>query len=699
MEPRETDTKLLESGQSLAGSLRLFRSVATDAAAAIAGLWDPTLKTFWRSTEHRSSEESKIQGQAFFPTVTFRSLEPLLRLIEEHPEWADSTITDLALTQAVPALLSQHEEDMRSSLGVSNDGAVLNPFTLALYIDCLARVCGCARIEPALVKSAQEKLEKACEHMLAYSKVADQSVQVGAAVHPLVLFHVMRAIEAAMPRIPRGKTHEQLGQFRDSLAEVLKQQVKGLLAQDGLGVMNPGEGVAIAFCTAALGASREPEKDAFVQAALRVAFKFQDSSGCWPLGRIVRENQDSEIKRDLQIPTYEIAWSLAEAVLSIVEAGGDFLENSPSNDALARLVRSANYTASSAVQLDHGRRPTRGWCSEHAFGKPTIESWTSATVLESMLSVYSLAQAVDRRLVLKHFASVSPSDVGWPKWQRWASYKLEAEPEQDVKILAYLDRVIVESIGNNPRRLPRSSEKNVSLLLFGPPGTAKTTVVKALSDGLNWPLVFLSPGNFIERGLEYIEAQAKLVFDMLQRMSQAVVLFDECDELFRDRKPLPGTDQVRNITAFVTASMLPKLQDLHDRGRIVFAICTNHLESMDPAIKRGGRVDHIIGIGPPDRDARRKIIEQTLSKVLTTPHISEGIDELASRTDRFNRVEIERAASLLSGVYNSDLDARTTAKRIADDMKPSLTISTEEFDTFNRQKREFSHPHLERAIK
>ena len=70
MEPHETNSKFLESGQSSAGSLRLFRSVATDAAAAIAGLWDPTLRTFWRSTEHRSSEESKIEGEAFFPTVT-----------------------------------------------------------------------------------------------------------------------------------------------------------------------------------------------------------------------------------------------------------------------------------------------------------------------------------------------------------------------------------------------------------------------------------------------------------------------------------------------------------------------------------------------------------------------------------------------------------------------------------------------------
>jgi SpoVK/Ycf46/Vps4 family AAA+-type ATPase len=199
--------------------------------------------------------------------------------------------------------------------------------------------------------------------------------------------------------------------------------------------------------------------------------------------------------------------------------------------------------------------------------------------------------------------------------------------------------------------------------------------------------------------LEYIEAQARSVFEVLQQLSQVVILFDECDELFRDRKPLPGTDQVRNITAFVTASMLPKLQDLHDRGRVVFAICTNHLESMDPAIKRGGRIDHLIGIGPPDKSARRKIIEHAISARLKKPYSREAIDKLASETERFTRVEIERAAKSIRNEFKSGADARAQAKEIANKMRASLTISVQELDEFNRTKREFSHPHQERGLK
>ena len=673
----------------------IIRTLANDAAAALVGLWDSPRGSFWRSTEHRALERTSAPG-SMFPTVTFRSIEALLRLVEDYPGWADAASIEV-LDKAISTILTKKEEELQSTLGLKSEGAILNPFSLALYVDCLSRIVACKRATKEQGQSASEKLLQACNHLLSYTTLQN-TPQVGSDVHPFVLFHLIRAIEAASVQLTDTTLRGRLGTFGNTLIAIVRKQVMQLLAQDSLGVMNPSEGVALAFCGAALSIYQEPEEMPFVNAALRVAFKFQDTSGCWPLGRIVPENKDIEVKRELQIPTYEIAWGLTEAVLTMIESRGESLQNG-SRNSVDSLVRAMNYTAASTVQLDAGATPRRGWCSEHAFGKPIIESWTSATVLQSVLSFYELSEAVDRQLILRRFTSASPKDPDWPEWQRWARYRSDSEPEHDVRILDYLDRVIVRSILVSPGRLPRSTEKNVSILLFGPPGTSKTTIVKALADGLSWPIVSLSPGNFIERGLEYIEAQAKRVFEMLLRLSHVIVLFDECDELFRDRKPVPGTDQVRNITAFVTASMLPKLQDVHDRGRIVFAICTNHVESMDPAIKRGGRIDHLIGVAPPDRVARRKIIEQDLQQMIALAHVRDGIDELASHTERFTRGEVDRASRLFARAYTSIEEAKANAKAVADVMKPSLTISVKEYEDFERLKREYSHPHLEKGLK
>ena len=268
-------------------------------------------------------------------------------------------------------------------------------------------------------------------------------------------------------------------------------------------------------------------------------------------------------------------------------------------------------------------------------------------------------------------------------------------------ILAYLNERLVQPILEDPRKLPSPEARSVSVLLFGPPGTSKTTVVKAVADGLGWPVVLLSPGTFIERGLEYIEAQTRSVFDRLMQLSHAVAIFDECDELFRDRQPLPASEQTRSITAFVTASMLPKLQELHDTGRIVFFICTNSFQSIDPAIKRGGRIDHIIGVVPPDRDARAKILQGSHAELKRSSgwkepgYFAEALEELASLSDRFTRPELQRAARLLArGVDWGNVSdaAKKSAGSVVEQMKEGLTIEMSEFEAFGQLKKKFSQP-------
>jgi len=211
--------------------------------------------------------------------------------------------------------------------------------------------------------------------------------------------------------------------------------------------------------------------------------------------------------------------------------------------------------------------------------------------------------------------------------------------------------------------------------------------------------VLLSPGYFIEHGLEFIEAQARSVFDHLLELSRAVVVFDECDELFRDRAPIKSTEQMRGITAFVTASMLPKLQELHDRGQVLYFICTNNFDSMDPAVKRGGRIDHIIGVGPPDLEARKKIIKATLDDLRRDKNWREpklfpkALNELPTITDRFTRSEIQRVVRMLSGSsgWAEVRKAQAAAKLAAEHFKDALTITPEEYQKFLALNKIYSH--------
>jgi len=189
------------------------------------------------------------------------------------------------------------------------------------------------------------------------------------------------------------------------------------------------------------------------------------------------------------------------------------------------------------------------------------------------------------------------------------------------------------------------------------------------------------------------------VFERLQELRQAVVIFDECDELFRDRSPEESNEQTRSISAFVTASMLPKLQDLHDKGRILFFICTNHVETMDPAVLRGGRIDHRIGVGPADRDARRRILLEDFDEDSPPPFEKDGLKALADDAKRFSRGELKRAARSLrerrerDKWSNADV-ARDAAKAIVTEMEDSVTISQKIYDDFIEHRKKYSDPYI-----
>jgi len=344
------------------------------------------------------------------------------------------------------------------------------------------------------------------------------------------------------------------------------------------------------------------------------------------------------------------------------------------------------------MRLPAGRPPHAGWCGDHPYGQPMIESYTSAHVLQCALTLTSLIEEANHQVTLTSFTVQDPRREPSPQWMAWETYRIQNEPDTSRPILAYIHENMVQPILEDHRQLPSSDRRSVSAVLFGPPGTSKTTIVRAVASGLKWPVVMLSPGSFIQSGLDSIEAQAEAVFRRLQALQRAVVLFDECDELFRKRDPTPHTEQTRGIAAFVTASMLPKLQQLHDRGRVVFFICTNKVESLDPAVTRPGRFDHLIGVGPPDEGARRRIIS-TLVPPPGPAYWQDTIDALVKSTERFVYSDLKLAVhELLRSEPTSTDEARGAVKIVVDRLAPSLAITADDMKSFIAEQSSHSYP-------
>jgi ATPase family associated with various cellular activities (AAA) len=665
-----------------------LRRIAAISARAVTQLWDPEIGAFWRSTEHRSRGLTS-DGPFFFPTVTFVSTEALARMISSYPDLAHDSDRDRLIDSYLRAIPHAPQE-IRSTLDpdFANTNK-LNPFTVAR---CMSALASAERV--ALASRSDWIVDRDRISVLLSDLVGPQgflaAVQSkGTAAHPYVVFHVIRACEG-VKGLGFNEFFAATDELVTSLQGYLATTADALLASSTKAPLSPGDVIALAFCGAAFVLTQSPQYSAYKLPIVETLFASQDASGCWPFGRVVAPNKDITPER-LEISTYEIAWIAAEILRSVMLDKRLPITAGRVEAMIQAAARSAQYSLGDIVRL--AGSPGEGWCSDYPFGRPLIESWTSATVLQMALSLIDLFETVESTRSLATF-SVDYIDEP-PHWLEWPRFESDSDPDDGAQILVYIRKRILETIASSPRQLPSPEAHNVSLLLFGPPGTSKTTIVKAMASYLRWPMVTLSPGEFIARGLEYIEAEAQSVFARLEALTRAVVLFDECDELFRDRQPKSSTEQTRGIAAFVTASMLPKLQRLHDRGRILFVICTNSFQSMDKAVTRPGRIDHIVAVGPPSRTARIKILTELLTRP-GAPRLNDGLVEvIAGATERFNRTELARLVDdILLAPWSRDEQATGNIVSLAERWAGSLAITPDSYSEYILARSASSYAHI-----
>ena len=151
------------------------------------------------------------------------------------------------------------------------------------------------------------------------------------------------------------------------------------------------------------------------------------------------------------------------------------------------------------------------------------------------------------------------------------------------------------------RRLGIDPPKGV--LLYGPPGTGKTLIARAVANEVEAYFTTISGPEIMSKYKGESEERLREQFETAKQNAPAIIFLDELDSIAGTR------DENADAENRVVAQLLTLMDGLDPRGELIVIGATNRVDTIDPALRRGGRFDREIEIGVPGVAGRREILE------------------------------------------------------------------------------------------
>jgi transitional endoplasmic reticulum ATPase len=172
-----------------------------------------------------------------------------------------------------------------------------------------------------------------------------------------------------------------------------------------------------------------------------------------------------------------------------------------------------------------------------------------------------------------------------------------------------------------------------TVILFGPPGTGKTSFAKAVAGRLGWPFVELLSSK-LASSQNGLATELGRALHELGQLDHVVAFIDEFDEISANRTSNPDTQGVVN-------ELLKAIPPFRSQPGRLLICATNFIERLDPAIIRPGRFDLVVPVGPPDDSARFAMWESAVAKTIS---VGVDLDALVAVTRGFTPADLFLAA-------------------------------------------------------
>jgi len=173
------------------------------------------------------------------------------------------------------------------------------------------------------------------------------------------------------------------------------------------------------------------------------------------------------------------------------------------------------------------------------------------------------------------------------------------------------------------------------ILLHGPSGTGKTLLAKGVAAATNSTFIEIVGSELVQKFIGEGAKLVKEIFELARLKAPSIVFIDEIDSIAATRVDV-GTSGEREVQR-TFMQLLAEVDGFKPLGNVKIIGCTNRMDILDPAIIRPGRLDRLIEVSLPNKEARKEIFKIHTEK-MTLENIN--IDRIVKQMDGFSGAEI-----------------------------------------------------------